>query len=58
MDQNRLLDFYKQIFEKETDSEKDFWNKLSNIQKKDIEDGLADLKNGKRKKVKDVYGKI
>ena len=50
LEKNKLLQIYKYLIMKNThETETDFWTTLSEWQKNDIEAGLADLEQGKKR---------
>lgn len=56
LNENILMQLYKNlIISKEKDI--DFWDTLNEWQKKDIEEGIADLDNGKKKDFNEVISK-
>lgn len=55
LDDNHLTYVYNLLINKSEDN--DFWNNLTEFQKKDIEKGLNDLNTGKRKNIEDILNK-
>ena len=53
--ESKLLQFYKHFIQ--NTHETDFWNTLNEWQKKDIEAGLTDLKQGRKQRFDKVISK-
>lgn len=56
LEQSKLLQLYNYLV-KNTNKSVDFWNKLSAAQKDDIQAGIDDLDNGRKKNFEDVIAK-
>ena len=55
LEKNKLLQIYQRIFMEDTnETETDFWATLNEWQKNDIEAGLADLEQGKKRSFDEV----
>jgi len=58
LEKSKLLQIYKSLIMKNTDeTETDFWTTLNEWQKNDIETGLADLEQGKKRSFDKVMSK-
>ena len=58
LEKNKLLQIYKHLFLENTyETETDFWATLNEWQKNDIEAGLADLEQGKKRSFDEVMSK-
>ncbi len=55
LDDNHLTYVYNLLIDKADIN--DFWNNLTEFQKKDIEKGLNDLNEGKRKNIEEILKK-
>ena len=49
LDKSKLTNVYDFLISNKEKQGTDFWDTLTDIQKKDIELGIADLENGKKK---------
>ena len=56
LEQSKLSQLYNYLV-KQTSKSIDFWDELSLVQKRDIEKGIDDLNNGRKKNFKDVITK-
>jgi len=56
LEQNKLAQLYNYLVKK-TNKSVDFWNELSVEEKSDIEKGINDLNNGRKKNFKEVIAK-
>ena len=58
LEKNKLLQIYQHLFmENANETETDFWATLNEWQKNDIETGLADLEQGKKRSFDEVMSK-
>jgi len=58
LEKNKLLQIYKYLIMKNTyETETDFWTTLNEWQKNDIEAGLTDLEQGKKRSFDKVMSK-
>ena len=57
LNENILMQLYKNLITQSNEKDIDFWNTLNEWQKKDIEEGIADLDNGKKKDFNKVISK-
>jgi len=58
LEKNKLLQIYHYLIEKKAKNvEADFWDSLNEWQKNDIEAGLSDLENGKKRSIDKVLAK-
>ena len=55
--ENKLSQIYKNFIQSTKANEADFWKNLNEWQKNDIEAGLADLKQGKKRNFDEVLSK-
>ena len=56
LEQSKLSQLYNYLV-KQTSKSIDFWDELSLVQRRDIEKGIDDLNNGRKKNFKDVITK-
>ena len=54
LEKNKLIQIYKYFIQNNYEMETDFWNTLTEWQKNDIEAGLADLEQGKKRSFDEV----
>jgi len=58
LENSKLLQIYEHlIVGKSFETKTDFWTTLNNWQKKDIEAGLIDLEQGKKRSFEDIMSK-
>ena len=57
LEKNKLLQIHKYLIQNTYDMETDFWTTLNEWQKNDIETGLADLEQGKKRSFDKVMSK-
>ena len=57
LEKNKLIQIYKHFIQKVQATETDFWNTLNEWQKSDIEAGLRDLEQGKKRSFDEVMSK-
>jgi hypothetical protein len=57
LNERRLVQLYNYFVGKKASKDDDFWELLSDWEKEDIDAGLKDLKNGKKKDFSQVLSK-
>ncbi len=57
IDDDAVLQAYVTLLSREVNHQKDFWDELTEDQKQKIDRGLADLNEGKKKSLSEVFKK-
>ena len=57
LEKNKLLQIHKYLIQNTYETETDFWTTLNEWQKNDIEAGLTDLEQGKKRSFDEVMSK-